>query len=71
MGSTNDKISGMANEAVGNVKQGVGKMVGNDRLEAEGKAQEIKGEGQQAIGEAKEAVKDTADKAAGLAHRKL
>lgn len=71
MGSTSDKISGLANEAAGNVKQGVGKMVGNERLEAEGKAQEIKGEGQQAIGKAKDAIKDTADKAAGLAHRKL
>ena len=50
MSSTGDKIKGMANEAVGNVKQTVGKATDNDKLRAEGKAQEVKGEGQQAVG---------------------
>jgi len=63
MSSTSDKIKGLANEAAGNVKQGVGKMTDNDRLRAEGKAQEIKGEAQQAVGKAKDAVKDGVDKA--------
>ncbi|BAF89529.1 MULTISPECIES: CsbD family protein [Azorhizobium] len=62
MGSTSDKISGMANEAMGNVKQGIGKATGNDRLRAEGKVQEIKGEGQQTLGKAKDAVKDAVDR---------
>ncbi len=61
MGSASDKVKGMANEASGNVKQGIGKAVGNDRLRAEGKAQEIKGESQQALGKAKETVKKVAD----------
>ena len=56
MSSTGDKIKGMANEAVGNVKQTVGKATDNDKLRAEGKAQEVKGEGQQAVGKAKDAV---------------
>ncbi|KQB55504.1 hypothetical protein AQS70_05130 [Pseudomonas endophytica] len=63
MSSTGDKIKGMANEAVGNVKQAVGKATDNDKLEAEGKAQELKGEGQQTVGKAKDAVKKTVDKA--------
>lgn len=71
MGSTSDKASGLANEAAGNVKQGVGKLVGNEKLQAEGKAQEIKGEAQHKVGEAKSAVKDTADDVADAAHRKL
>ena len=29
MGSTGDKISGLANEAVGNLKQAAGKVTGN------------------------------------------
>ncbi|WP_341990959.1 CsbD family protein [Azorhizobium sp. AG788] len=62
MGSTSDKISGVANEAMGNAKQGIGKAVGNDRLQVEGKVQEIKGEGQQAVGKAKDAVKDSVNK---------
>lgn len=71
MGSTTDKIKGHVNEAIGNAKQGIGKVVGSEKLQAEGKAQELKGEGQQAIGKAKEAVKDAADRAAGAAHRNL
>lgn len=63
MGSTSDKISGMANEAAGKVKQGVGSATGNDKLRAEGAAQEAKGEVQQATGKAKDAVKNVVDKA--------
>lgn len=63
MGSTTDKIKGMANEASGNVKQAVGKAVGNDRLHAEGAVQERKGEVQQNVGKAKDAVKKVVDKA--------
>ncbi|MBZ5760631.1 MULTISPECIES: CsbD family protein [Rhizobium] len=71
MGSTSDKASGLANEAVGNVKQGVGKLVGNEKLQAEGKLQEIKGEGQQALGDAKDTVKDGAAAASDYANKKL
>ena len=59
MGNVSDKAKGHANEAIGNVKQGVGKAVGNDRMRAEGVAQEALGEGQQAVGKAKKAIKDT------------
>lgn len=71
MGSTSDKISGLANEAAGNVKQAAGKAVGNDRLQADGKAQELKGEAQQAVGDAKAAVKKGADNVSDAAHRNL
>ncbi|ANJ57864.1 hypothetical protein PS874_04628 [Pseudomonas fluorescens] len=63
MGSTGDKVKGMANEAVGNVKQGVGKATGNDKMRAEGVVQEKKGEAQQAVGKVKDAVKKGVDKA--------
>jgi uncharacterized protein YjbJ (UPF0337 family) len=63
MSSTTDKVKGMANEAMGNVKQGVGKATDNDKLRAEGKAQELKGEAQQAVGKTKDAVKKGVDKA--------
>ena len=63
MSSTTDKIKGVANEAAGNVKQAVGKAVGNDRLRAEGLAQEVKGEAQQTVGKAKDAVKKLVDNA--------
>ncbi|HCN44378.1 MAG TPA: CsbD family protein [Pseudomonas sp.] len=57
MSGTKDKVKGMANEAVGNIKQGVGKVTDNDKLRAEGKAQELKGEAQQTVGKVKDAVK--------------
>ncbi|MBN2993602.1 CsbD family protein [Pseudomonas cedrina subsp. fulgida] len=57
MGSTSDKVKGMANEAVGNIKQGVGKATDNDKLQVEGVIQEKKGEAQQAVGKTKDAVK--------------
>ncbi|KQS68123.1 hypothetical protein ASG39_05555 [Rhizobium sp. Leaf371] len=62
MGSMSDKVSGLANEAAGNIKQGVGKMTDNERLQAEGKAQEVKGEVQQASGKAKDTVKGAVDR---------
>ena len=69
--STSDKASGLANEAMGNIKQGVGKAVGNDKLHAEGVAQEAKGEVQKASGDAKAAVKDGANKIADKINDKL
>lgn len=58
MSGTTDKIKGMGNEAVGNIKQGIGKVTDNEKLKAEGKAQEIKGEGQQVKGDVKNKVDD-------------
>jgi uncharacterized protein YjbJ (UPF0337 family) len=63
MGSTTDKIKGMANEAAGNVKQAAGKAMDKPDLQAEGIAQEHKGEAQQALGKGKDAVKKVVDKA--------
>jgi uncharacterized protein YjbJ (UPF0337 family) len=57
MSGTSDKIKGVANEAVGNVKQGVGKATGNEELQVKGAVQEKKGEAQQTVGDVKDAVK--------------
>ncbi|SDA34811.1 Uncharacterized conserved protein YjbJ, UPF0337 family [Methylobacterium sp. UNC378MF] len=65
MSSTTDKIKGLANEAVGNVKQAAGKATGNDKLVAEGKAQELKGEAQKTVGDVKDGAKNLADKITG------
>lgn len=57
MSSTSDKVKGVTNEVAGNVKQGVGKVTGNDKLRAEGVVQEKKGDVQKAVGDTKDAVK--------------
>jgi uncharacterized protein YjbJ (UPF0337 family) len=49
MGSTADKASGLANEAIGKVKQGIGSVVGSEKLKEEGAAQELKGAAQKAV----------------------
>jgi uncharacterized protein YjbJ (UPF0337 family) len=71
MGSTSDKVSGIANKVAGTIKQGVGKAVGSERLEAEGHIQEAKGKVQTAVGDAKSAVKDGAKKASDFVSKKL
>lgn len=61
MSSSSDKIKGAANEALGNIKQGVGKVVGSPDLEAEGIIQERKGEAQQTLGSVKEKAQEVVD----------
>jgi uncharacterized protein YjbJ (UPF0337 family) len=62
MGSTSDKISGLASQAAGKVKEGVGKATGDAKLETEGAAQDAKGKVQKGIGDAKGAIKDAVNK---------
>ena len=71
MGSASDKISGVANEAIGNVKQGIGKVIGSEKLQAEGLMQEAKGDAQKAMGDAKDGIKDAANKTADAINKKL
>jgi uncharacterized protein YjbJ (UPF0337 family) len=63
MSSTTDKIKGAANDAAGKVKEGVGRAVDSDKMQAEGLAQQAKGKAQKGVGEAKDAVKNVVDKA--------
>ena len=55
MGEITDKAKGLANEAIGKVKQ----QSGNPATRDEGAAQELKGEGQQIKGSVKGALGDT------------
>jgi len=71
LGSTEDKIKGATNEAIGKAKQGIGEAVGSDKMQGEGAVQEVKGKGQQVLGDAKEATKDAVNKAAAAANKNL
>jgi uncharacterized protein YjbJ (UPF0337 family) len=48
--STKDQVSGNAKIATGKVKETTGKIVGNDRLKATGKAEQNEGKVQKAVG---------------------
>jgi len=69
MGSMTDKMKGVANQAGGKVKEGVGKAIGNEQMQVEGLAQQAKGKIQKKVGEAKSTVKDMADKRLSLQKR--
>jgi uncharacterized protein YjbJ (UPF0337 family) len=71
MGATTDKIKGVANEAIGKAKQGIGEATGSDRLQGAGVIQEVKGKGQKAVGDAKDATKDAVNNAAAAANKNL
>lgn len=53
MGEMTDKAKAAGNKLAGNVKEGIGKMTDNERLEAEGKAQQAKGTAQNVSGSVK------------------
>lgn len=62
MTSISDKIKGAANQVAGKIKEETGKMTDNERLEAEGVAQNVKGKVQSTVGDAKDAIKSGIDK---------
>jgi uncharacterized protein YjbJ (UPF0337 family) len=51
-----EKAKGVTNDVVGNVKQGVGKVIGSEELQVEGLVQEAKGEAQKKLGDVEGAV---------------
>lgn len=63
--STTDKAKHTAQHAKGKVKEGVGHMTGNERLEAEGQRDQIAADAKKAGDRAKETVKHGAESAKG------
>ncbi len=57
-----NRVQGAFDQAKGAVKEGVGKLVGDDKLVAEGMADKVKGKGESAVGGAKDTIRDAADK---------
>ncbi len=53
-----DRIAGSAHQAKGAVKQGIGHLVGDEKLAAEGAAEKAAGKLQNAVGGAKDALRD-------------
>ena len=53
---------GIGKKVTGSVKEAIGKVTGDTKLQAEGKADKVAGTAQNAAGGAKDAVRDVADK---------
>jgi uncharacterized protein YjbJ (UPF0337 family) len=56
-----DRISGAADQAKGAIKQGVGKMTGDTKLQAEGAADKAAGKFKSTVGGAKDAAREALD----------
>ena len=53
-----DEVKGVGKQAKGAIKDAVGGLTGNEKLQAEGKADKIVGKVQQKVGEAKDRTRD-------------
>jgi len=51
-----DRIAGAAKEAKGAVKDATGKLIGREKLQAEGKADKVEGKAQNTAGKVKDAL---------------
>lgn len=56
-----DRIEGAAKNMGGKVKEGVGKMTGDAKTEAEGQADQVKGKAQNAVGGMKDKAREVLD----------
>lgn len=52
-----EHVKSAADKASGAIKEGVGKVTGNEKLEAEGKIDKAKGEAREFVGDVKDAAK--------------
>ncbi|CUX45201.1 CsbD family protein [Rhizobium oryzihabitans] len=51
-----NRIDGIARQAKGTIKEATGKITGNEKLQAEGKAEKIAGRAQEKLGKAKDTI---------------
>lgn len=65
MNENNERAKGKLEEIGGNISQGIGRLTGNEQLEAEGRATELKGEGRQDAAKAVGTVKGIVEEARG------
>ena len=56
-----NRVEGAFDKAKGAVKEGVGKMTGDEKMQAEGAADKAKGAAKSTVGGAKDAVRDATD----------
>jgi uncharacterized protein YjbJ (UPF0337 family) len=71
MSNTSKRIEGAAEELGGKIKGAVGHLIGNEQMEAEGKATELKGEAKQEAAKAGERVKGGLEEAGGAVKKNV
>jgi uncharacterized protein YjbJ (UPF0337 family) len=61
MAMTDDRTEGSAKQAKGSVKEAIGNLTGDSKLQAEGKGDKLAGKAQNAVGGLKDALGDALD----------
>lgn len=56
--SDHDRVEGAAKTIGGNIKEAAGKLTGDEKLKAEGRAEQIEGKVQNAVGGLKDSLRD-------------
>ena len=57
-----NRVEGAIDQAKGAVKEGVGKLTGDQKLQGEGLADKAKGKAESAVGGVKDTIRQTSDK---------
>ena len=57
-----DRVDGIGKKVTGSIKEAIGKVTGDTKLQAEGKADKAAGTAQNAVGGTKDAVRDAVKK---------
>ncbi|MDZ4718054.1 MAG: CsbD family protein [Roseiflexaceae bacterium] len=65
----NSRARGRSKALAGNVKQGVGKLIGNEQMEAEGSTEVIQGEAEEAAAKASERLAGAGQELSGTVKR--
>ncbi|HEY8154014.1 MAG TPA: CsbD family protein [Myxococcota bacterium] len=65
MSNASKRAAGTAKELTGKIEKNVGKLVGNERLEAKGRVRELGGRAQKETAKASERVKGAVEEVAG------
>jgi uncharacterized protein YjbJ (UPF0337 family) len=65
MGNIANRGEGQAEQIGGKIKKGIGKVIGNEQMEAEGRAKELKGEAREETAKAGERTKGTVEEVTG------
>lgn len=53
----NDRVDGTGRKITGSIKESIGKLTGNRRIRAEGKAEKTAGKAQDGVGKARDSVR--------------
>ena len=71
MGSVANRGEGVAEQVGGKIKEGIGKLTGNEQMQAEGEAKEAKGEAREEAAKASERAKGTTQELGGTVKNRV